>query len=186
MYNKGSITILLFVYVDDIIVTSSSSVPVDALLADLKADFAIKDLGPLHYFLGIQVKDTSDGILLSQEKYAIDLLLKVGMLACKPATTPMSTSEKLSAHVGEPLSAEETTKYRSVVGVLQYLCHTRPDLAFSINKACQYLSSLTIVHIRKSPSSVVSALSDVDWAGCSDDRKSTGGHAIFLGSNLIS
>jgi hypothetical protein len=117
----------------------------------------------------------------------------------------MSTFEKLSAHVGEPLSAEETTKYRSVVEALQYLSHTRPDLAFSINKDCQYLSSPTTVHwtavkripryvkhtlgiglhIRKSPSSVVSAFSDADWAGCSNDRKSTGGHAIFFGSNLI-
>jgi hypothetical protein len=206
MYKKGSITIFLLVYVDDIIVTSSSSAAVDALLVDLKADFALKDLGPLHYFLGIQVKDTSDGILLSQEKYATDLLRKVGMPACKPVTTPMSTSEKLSAHVGDPLSAEETTKYWSVVGALQYLSYTRPDLAFSTNKACQYLSSPTTVHwtavnrilrydkhtlgiglhIRKSPSSVVSAFSDADWAGCSDDCKSTGGHAIFFGSNLIS
>jgi hypothetical protein len=185
MYKKGSITIFLLIYVDDIIVTSSSSAVVDALLADLKVDFAIKDLSPLHHFLRIQVKDTSDGILLSQEKYASDLLWKVGMLTCKPVTTPMSTSKKLSAHVGEPLSADETTKYQSVVGALQHLSHTRPDLAFSINKACQYLSPPTTVHwtavkcilryvkhtlgiglhIRKSPSLVVSAFSDADWVG---------------------
>jgi hypothetical protein len=82
MYKKGSITIFLLVYVDDIIVTSSPSTVVDALLADLKVYFAIKDLGHLHYFLGIQVKDTSDGILLSQEKYTSDFWRKVGMLAC--------------------------------------------------------------------------------------------------------
>jgi hypothetical protein len=56
MYKKGVITIFLLVYVDDIIVTSSSPTAIDALLADLKADFAIIDLGPLHYFLGIEVK----------------------------------------------------------------------------------------------------------------------------------
>jgi hypothetical protein len=61
------------------------------------------------------VKDTSDVILLSQKKYTTDLLCKVRMLACKPVTTPMSTSKKLSTHVGEPLGAEETTKYHSVV-----------------------------------------------------------------------
>jgi hypothetical protein len=118
MYKKGVITIFLLVYVDDIIVTSSSPAAIDALLADLKADFAIIDLGPLHYFLGIEVKWTYDGILLSQEKYATDILLKVGMLACKPVATPMSTSEELSAHVGDQLSADEVTKYRSVVGAL--------------------------------------------------------------------
>jgi hypothetical protein len=206
MYKKGTITMFLLVCVDDIIIMSSSPLAVDALLADLKADFSIKDLGPLHYFLCIEVKQTSDGILLSQEKYATGLLRKVGMLACKPIATPMSTSEKLSAHVGDPLSAEETTKYRSVVGALQYLSHTRSDLAFSINKACQYLNSPMTVHwtavkrilryikftlasglcIWKSSSPVVNAFSDADWVGCSDDRKSTGGHAIFFGSNLIS
>jgi hypothetical protein len=49
-------------------------------------------------------------------------------------------------NIGDPLSAEEITKYRSVVGALQYLSHTRPDLAFSINKACQYLNSPMIIH----------------------------------------
>jgi hypothetical protein len=79
---------------------------VDTLLADLKAEFAIKDLSPLHYFLGIEVKQISNEILLSQEKYATDLLCKVGMLACKPVATPISTSENSSAHVGDPLSAK--------------------------------------------------------------------------------
>jgi len=69
-YKKGDITIFLLIYVDDIIVTSSSSDAVDALIQDLKKDFALKDLGDLHYFLGIEVNKVSDGILLSQEKYA--------------------------------------------------------------------------------------------------------------------
>ena len=64
--------------VDDIIVASSSSQVVDALLADLKANFALKDLGSLHYFLGIEVKNTSDGLLLTQDKYASDLLHRAG------------------------------------------------------------------------------------------------------------
>jgi hypothetical protein len=89
------------VYVDDIIVVSSSSRVVDALLADLKNDFALKDLGNLHYFLGIEVKHTSDGFLLTQEKYSSDLLWRIGLMACKEATTPLSTSTKLSAHGGK-------------------------------------------------------------------------------------
>jgi hypothetical protein len=90
IYRKGSITIYLLVYVDDIIVTGSSLAAIDALLADLKSDFTLKDLGNLSYFLGIQVKQLSDGILLSQEKYASDILRRADMLTCKSAPTPMA------------------------------------------------------------------------------------------------
>jgi histone deacetylase 1/2 len=142
IYKKGS----FLVYVDDIIITGSSPVAIDALLADLRSDFALKDLGSLNYFLGIQVTRLSDGILQSQEKYATDLLHRVGMLSCKPVPTPISDTEKLSVHDGTPLGPEDVKNYRSVVGALQYLSHTRPDLAFAINKACQYLSAPTTVH----------------------------------------
>jgi hypothetical protein len=205
-YKKGMITIFLLVYVDDIVVVSSSSKAVQALLEDLKTDFALKDLGELHYFLGIEVKRIRDGILLSQEKYATDLLKKAGMATCKPTVTPLSTSEKLSAHVGDALGSEDATKYRSIVGGLQYLTLTRPDISFAINKVCQYLHAPTTQHwtavkrilryvkgtadiglkIKQSSSWLISAFSDADWAGCLDDRKSTGGFAVFLGSNLIS
>lgn len=206
IYKKRSLIIYLLVYVDDIIITSSSTAAIDALLADLRAEFALKDLGSLNYFLGIQVTRLSDGILLSQEKYATDLLRRVGMLSCKPVPTPMSATEKLSIHDGTPLGPEDVKTYRSIVGALQYLSHTRPDLAFAINKACQYLSAPSTVHwtavkrilryvkgtlrmglkFCRSASLVVSGFSDADWAGCPDDRKSTGGYAVFLGSNLIS
>ena len=66
------------VYVD-LIVTSSSQEAIVALLEDLKKDFALKDLGDLHYFLGIEVKRDKEGLVLSQEKYAKDILSRVGM-----------------------------------------------------------------------------------------------------------
>jgi histone deacetylase 1/2 len=91
IYKKGAVTIYLLVYVDDIIVTSSCPAAVDALLSDLKAEFPLKDLGPLHYFLGIEVNRLSDGILLTQTKYASDILRRVGLSDCKPVTTPLST-----------------------------------------------------------------------------------------------
>ena len=112
----------------------------------MKSDFALKDLGELHYFLGIEVKQVHDGILLTQEKYAKDILKRVGMRDCKPSSTPLSTTEKLSLHEGELLSPEEGTKYRSVVGALQYLTLTRPDISFSVNKVCQFLYSPTSLH----------------------------------------
>jgi hypothetical protein len=137
----------VLVYVDDIIFASSSQDATTTLLKNLEKDFALKDLGELHYFLGIEVAKINGGILLSQTKYAEDLLKKTGMLACKPLGTPLSTSEKLSAHVGELLGPVDATHYRNIVGGLQYLTLTRPDLAFSINKVCQYLHAPTTLHL---------------------------------------
>lgn len=121
--NKGEVTIFVLVYVDDIIVASSSERAIAALLQDLKTDFALKDLGELHYFLGIEVSKIHNGIILTQDKYATDLLKKVGMMNCKPAATPLSVSEKMSVHEGSPLGPNDATQYRSIVGALQYLTH---------------------------------------------------------------
>jgi histone deacetylase 1/2 len=118
----------------------------------------------------------------------------------------MSSTEKLSAHEGDPLGTTDVTRYRSIVGALQYLTLTRPDILFAVNKVCQFLHTPTTVHwrvvkrilrylkntsglglrIQKSLSTLVSAFSDADWAGSSEDRRSTRGFAVFLGSNLIS
>jgi hypothetical protein len=199
-YHKGSVTIFLLVYVDDIIIASSSSSAVEALLQDLKSDFTLKDLGPLSYFLGIEVKQTSDGICLSQDKYTTDLLKCVGMFSYKPSITPLSSTGKLSAHEGEVLSLEDATRYQSIVGALQYLTLTHPNISFSVNKVCQYLHSpITIhwtavkiilhflkhtlgicLHILSSPSMMISAFSDADRAGCGDNRKSSGGFTTKL------
>jgi hypothetical protein len=83
LFQKYGVTIFLLIYVDDIILTSSSDYAISMLLKDFGDNFAIKDLGELHYFLGIEVKKISDGLLLTQEKYAHDLLAKVGMLDCR-------------------------------------------------------------------------------------------------------
>jgi histone deacetylase 1/2 len=196
----------VLVYVDDIIVASSSPGATATLLKKLKEDFALKDLGDLHYFLGIEISKTRDGIILTQEKYANDVLKRVGMIHCKPVSSPLSTSEKLSRYEGTALGPKDSTNYRSVVGALQYLTLTRPDISFAVNKVCQFLHAPTTVHwmavkrilrylkqstnlglkISRSSSLRVSAFSDADWAGCSDDRRSTGGFAVFFGANLVS
>jgi hypothetical protein len=115
-------------------------------LQDLKFDFALKDLGDLNFFLDIEGKKTSSGILLSQEKYATDILKRVGMMNCKPIKTPMTVSEKLSSHGSTVLAAEHESKYRSIVGALQYLTLTRPNISFHVNKVCQFLHQPTTVH----------------------------------------
>nr|XP_020172990.1 uncharacterized mitochondrial protein AtMg00810-like [Aegilops tauschii subsp. strangulata] len=196
----------LLVYVDDIVLVSSSPTAADALVTALGHDFAVKDLGQLHFFLGIEVAHQSRGSLaLTQKKYSLDLLRRAGMLKCKPSPTPMSSTDTLSAADGALLSPEDATEYRSIVGGLQYLTIMCPDLSFAVNRVCQYLHAPTDVHrsavkrilryvrltvsfglhLRPSSSGVLSAFSDADWAGCPDDRRSTGGHAVFLGPNLI-
>jgi len=198
-------TIFMLVYVDDIIVASSSQEAIDAMLNDLRSDFALKDLGQLHYFLGIEVQKVKDGIHLAQTKYASNILKRTGMTACKPVTTHLSTSEKLRIDEGELLGPEDATRYRSIVGGLQYLTLTRPDLSFAVNKVCQFLHAPTSQHwtavkrilryvkytlghglkIARSSSLLVSAFADADWAGDPDDRRSSGGFAVYLGSNLV-
>jgi hypothetical protein len=90
----------------------------------------MKDLGPVHFFLGIQVQRTADGFFLSQEQYADDVLHRAGMTDCKPASTPVDTKAKLSSSAGQPVT--DPTFYRSIVGALQYLTLTRPDLAYAV------------------------------------------------------
>jgi histone deacetylase 1/2 len=145
-YNKGKHTIFVLVYVDDIIVASSSQEAVDALLGDLRQDFALKDLGDLHYFLGIEVKRNKEGLLMSQERYALDVLKRTGMDKCKPISTPMSNTEKLSIMSGSRLGSDDSNRYRSVVGALQYLTMTRPDIFFVVNKVCRFLYAPTTTH----------------------------------------
>ena len=136
----------------------------------------------------------------------LDLLHRVNMENCKPTPTPLDTSEKLARDGGNPLGVDDAFRYRSVVGGLQYLTLTRPDISFAVNKVCQFLSQPTEIHweavkrilryvkgtistgllFRRSPSTGVSIFTDADWAGCVDDRRSTGGFAIFVGPNLIS
>jgi histone deacetylase 1/2 len=131
-YHKGGHTLFVLVYVDDIIVASSSDAATTALLADLQQEFALKDLGALHYFLGIEVKRESggSGLTLTQERYATDILKRFGMFKAKPVDTPLSSSEKLSIEDGEKLGPDDSTRYRSMVGALQYLTLTHSDIIF--------------------------------------------------------
>ena len=96
----------------------------DALLQDLEKDFAIKDLGNLHYFLGIQVQRKKGELLLTQERYASDILKRVNMQLCKPIKTSFNITKKLSVTSGTRLGVEDSTRYRSIVGALQYLTLT--------------------------------------------------------------
>jgi histone deacetylase 1/2 len=110
-FNKGSVTVFVLVYVDDIIVVSSTPEATTGLLHSLKKDFALKDLGELHYFLGMEVTKVRDGIILSRDKYASGLLKRVNMMSCKLVSTPLSTREKLLAFEGKSLGPKDATNY---------------------------------------------------------------------------
>ena len=99
--------------------------------------FSLKDLGLLHYFLGLEVHRTPTSIHLSQAKYIIDLLARVAMLDAKPCPSPMSSNTNLSLHDGVAL--ENGSDYQSFVGALQYCNMTRPDIAFAVNIVCQFM-----------------------------------------------
>jgi hypothetical protein len=145
-FNNANIKIFVLVYVDDIIVASSNHKAMEGLLQNLSQEFALKDLGDLHYFLGIEVHKVTDGILLTQEKYASNLLHRVGMGDCKPVNSPMSTSEKLPRFEGTPLGQNDSTQHQSIMGALQYLSLTKPNISFAVNNVCRYLHAPTTVH----------------------------------------
>ena len=90
----------------------------------------MKDLGALHYFLGICVMRTADGFFLSQRKYADELLDRANMMSCKPASTPIDTRSKLSSTDGAPYT--DPSLYRSLAGALQYLTLTRPEIQYDV------------------------------------------------------
>ncbi|PRQ50961.1 putative RNA-directed DNA polymerase [Rosa chinensis] len=192
----------LLVYVDDIILTGNSPTFCQQLVEQLNTKFAMKNLGPLHYFLGLEVIRTSHSLFLHQSKYTYDLLARHKMLDVKPTATPES-SIKLDNHSGEPLS--DPSAYRSMVGALQYLTWTRPDIAHAVSQVCQHMHHPRSTHLvavkrifrylkgtpnhgltfTKGPF-LLTTFSDADWAGCPIDRRSTTGYCVFLGNNLIS
>jgi hypothetical protein len=105
-FHHADVTVHMLIYVDDIIIVSSSSSATQKLIGQLDKIFAVKDLGPLHYFLGIEVRSQPGGIALSQQRYALDLLQRAKMSKCNPISTPLSSTEKLSRNQGELLSAD--------------------------------------------------------------------------------
>jgi len=124
--------VYLLLYVDDIVLTTSSDALLHSIIGRLRTEFAMTDLGVLHQFLGISVTRSSDGLFLSQRQYALDLLQRAGMSECHSTTTPVDCKSKLSATEG-PLVADPS-EYRSIAGALQYLTLTRPDLAYAVQQ----------------------------------------------------
>ncbi|KAL6324620.1 hypothetical protein AAG906_013433 [Vitis piasezkii] len=136
--------VYLLVYVDDIILSGSDTL-VSQFVDYLAQRFSLKDLGPLSYFLGVEVVPHRLGILLSQRRYIQDLLIRTNMADAKPVLTPLPTSSTtISLTSGTPLS--DPTPYHAAVGSLQYLSLTRPDISFAVNRMAQFMHQPTSEH----------------------------------------
>ncbi|XP_026400525.1 uncharacterized protein LOC113296434 [Papaver somniferum] len=202
--STGSDILVLLLYVDYILLTGSSSVLISEIITSLKKEFAMKELGDLAYFLGIEIVIHSDFIVLTQKKYTLELLEKANLLDCKACDTPVVKASRLSIHDGVKL--DNPFHFITLVGALQYLTVTRPDICFAVNYVSQFMHSPSDLHLQlvkrilrylkgtvglgitlnKCDVTILKAYTDSDWAGCPDTRRSISGFAIFLGSNLVS
>lgn len=133
-------------YVDDILIASSSNDVIVELKGLLSQEFKVKDLGTPKFFLDIEIERNSSGISLCQRKYALDILADTGMLASKPSTIPVDPSVHLSQTMGTLL--ENPTSYRALIGLLLYLTITRPYITFAVNRLSQFLSAPTDFHMQ--------------------------------------
>ncbi|GKE66922.1 ribonuclease H-like domain-containing protein [Tanacetum coccineum] len=133
---QGSQVAYLLIYVDDIILTASSPALLLHIIDSLHNEFDMTDLGALNYFLGIFADRNSTGVFLSQRKYALQLLERAHMVHCNPSRTPVDTKSKLGP---KSVPVQDPTLYRSLVGGLQYLTFTRPDLSYDIQQVFLYM-----------------------------------------------
>ena len=121
---------MLLLYVDDLFVTGMYGLIVD-MKRKLTAEFEMKDLGMMHYFLGMEVWQNADGISLGQGKYIVEILKRIGMMDCKAMATPMTSNLKLLSDASS--ETVDATMYHQVIGSLMYLTNTRPDICFATN-----------------------------------------------------
>jgi hypothetical protein len=130
IFRRGKDTVYLLLYVDDIILTASNMELLHRTISTLQWEFTMKDLGPLHHFLGITVERHLDDLFLHQRTYMLDILKRAVMADYKPCTIPVDLQAKLVGDSGPPV--EDASQFRSIAATLQYLTFTRPDIAYAI------------------------------------------------------
>ncbi|KAJ1704767.1 hypothetical protein LUZ63_004546 [Rhynchospora breviuscula] len=173
--NEGHKWLVVCLYVDDMIYVGTDEELIQSFKKNMMKQFEMTDFGLLHYFLGLEVKQEEDGIFVTQRKYATDMLKKFGMQNCNSASTPMNVNEKL---VKEDGSGEaDATTFRSLVGGLIYLTHTRPDISYSVNVVSRYMQNPTNHHLGTAKRIL---------RYVAEDRRSTSGHVLSLGTSAVS
>ena len=197
---RGTARLLVGVYVDDLIITGNNDDEISKFKMEMQRLFCMIDLGLLSFYLGIEVKQTTNDISLSQAAYAGKIIEKAGLVGCNPSHTPMEPRFKLSRVSSAP--ATNATAYRSVVGALRYLVHTCPDLTFSVGYVSRFMEAPTeehrtaVKHIlryiagtlhlgskygRGDGEPELTRYNDSDLGGDVDTRKSTSGTLFLLG-----
>lgn len=189
---------------DDLIITGSAHKLIEEIKVQLSQVFEMKDLGEMHYCLGIEVWREPGKTLITQSKYTKEILKKFNMTDCKAMSTPLEQNAKLYKEDGS--KEADGTLYRQLVGSLNYLTTTRPDIAYSVSilsqfmakpsgnhwnaakKVLRYLKGTVNLGIMYTDESDVAltGFSDSDWAGNPDDRRSTSGYAFHIGSGVVS
>ncbi|XP_021617918.1 uncharacterized mitochondrial protein AtMg00810-like [Manihot esculenta] len=196
--------VILLVYVDDVILTGNFVDAINKCKMALHSKFTIKDLGPMKYFLGLEVARSSHATIISQTKFICDVLKDACMLQCKPASSPLPQGLHLTPDSGEPLSKPDM--YRMLLGRLLYINLTRPDICYAVQHLSQFMNkprkphweaALHVLRYLKgslhqglyfpmSDDLSLSAYCDSDWAACTYSGKSLSGYCIYLGPCLIS
>ncbi|WJZ92322.1 hypothetical protein VitviT2T_011324 [Vitis vinifera] len=164
----------------------------------------MKDLGPLKYFLGIEVSRSSEEIFPSQRKHALDILQEIGMSGCQPVDTLIEEGLKLCVEHNQV--STDKGRYKRFVGRLMYLAHTRPDLAYALSVVSQYMHNPGEQHmnavmrilryLKNAPGKgilfaknvdhqSIEVYTNADWTGVVDDRRSTSSYFTFVGGNLV-
>ncbi|XP_019255297.1 PREDICTED: uncharacterized protein LOC109233898 [Nicotiana attenuata] len=194
---------VMAVYVDDILITGDDLLEITTLKSFLDNQFKIKDLDEIHYFLGLEVLKQSNGFLINQHKFLVDLLSEFHCSAVSPVVSPLDPHSKLSTDVGDLLS--DPSGYRRLVGKLNFLQHTRPDISFTVQYLSQFMSAPMIPHLdaayhvlryltgtptlglllSSSSDLTLHGFCDSDWASCADSRRSVSGLILFLGGSPI-
>ena len=200
---KGEDVLIVCLYVDDLIFTGSNQKMFQEFKKAMTKEFEMTDIGLMAYYLGIEVKQKEDGIFISQERYAKEILKKFKMENCKPISTPIECGVKLSKNdEGESV---DPTLFKSLVGSLRYLTCTRPDILYAVGLVSRYMESPTTTHFKAAKRILrylkgtidfglhysvsndykLVGYSDSDWAGDVDDRKSTTGFVFFMGDTAF-
>ncbi|WVZ89527.1 hypothetical protein U9M48_035914 [Paspalum notatum var. saurae] len=199
LLSRGGDTLLVQIYVDDIIFGGSSHTLVSSFAEQMSRKFEMGLMGELQFFLGLQIKQGPEGTFVHQAKYTRDILKKFEMGDSKPMTTPMSTNTVLD--VDEDGEAVDQKEFRGMIGSLSYPTATGPDIQFAVSAFVRVtgrlLELLTVKRYLKftpelglwyssSYSLFLRGFSDADHAGCRIDRKSTSGTCQLFGTSLVS
>ena len=132
IYSKNNIIAYFLAYVDDLLIIVNDNGFLASFIQALSSRFSLKNLGAPNYFLGVEIVPIKSGLFLSQHKFIRELLERFEMEGAKPAPTPLASTATLQLLNGSPHTY--ATSYRQIIGALQYLNMTHPNLSFAINK----------------------------------------------------